>query len=200
MSSPEVSHYDTWSSPHPLTQHASNYHRILRRELEELGPDADLLKKMEAVSRRTSAAAEKDEKHESNERKALKNGAKLFLTVTQAYEMHEAKKVKVEVDGVEMDVPIGPDLWRHFMPPPNYQLNNDLMSMTLDKQIESYLQLKRGSVYSNKSSYCKEKPCRQYYCPSCSNKLHSGPKQHTLLPAGKPERRPRKDKNMYLVH
>lgn len=126
----------------------------------------------------------------------VRAGARKFLDMAKSFGLDNQQSMNV--NGVEYA--IGPDLWNQFLtPPPTYREENESVQMSTEQKVESFLRMKRGNVYSNKSSYCKERPCRQYYCPSCSNKLHSGPDQHVLLPAGKPERRPRKDKDMYLV-
>nr|AAT72435.1 FOG-1S [Caenorhabditis japonica]AAT72441.1 FOG-1S [Caenorhabditis japonica] len=146
--------------------------------------------------------AERDEPEErqflggyETDKNEIRAGACKFVEMAKKFGLDNEQKVNVG----GTDYPIGPDLWYHFVPPPYYEASYEPIKLRVDQQIESHLHLKRVNVCSNKSSYCKEAPCRQYYCPSCSNKLHSGPNQHILMPAGKPERRPRKDKNMYLV-
>lgn len=158
----------------------------------------DLISKIDAgFQRRLNLSHQscQEDHNEGNVENEIETGARKFLELTKSFGLDKVKTVTI--DGTEYCV--GPDLWYHFLPPPSFEVGNEPVQMDPEQKIESFLRMKRTNVYSNKSSYCKERPCRQYYCPSCSNKLHSGPDQHVLLPAGRPERRPRKDKNMYLV-
>lgn len=156
----------------------------------------DLLSKIDACHQKSEAPSETHHCHEKEtDENEAGAGAQKFLAMTKSFGLDKQKTVNV--DGVEY--PIGPDLWSKFLPPPSFEAGNDSVQMSTDQKVKSFLRMKRVNVYSNKSSYCRDRPCRQYYCPSCSNKLHSGLNHHTLIPAGKPERRPRKDKDMYLI-
>ncbi|CAB3407297.1 unnamed protein product [Caenorhabditis bovis] len=133
----------------------------------------------------------------TQENEAIVAGANLFYSVAKKFDLTEKKTFNFN----GKLIPIGPTLWNMFLPVPKMEAPSSEM-LSLDSQVQAHLKMKRHGVYSNKSLYCKDKPCRQYYCSSCSHKLHyqrSSSEIHQLLPVKKPERRPRKDKNMYLV-
>ncbi|EFO95075.1 CRE-FOG-1 protein [Caenorhabditis remanei] len=168
----------------------------LSSSIKDKKQQEDLLSKIDACHQKSEIPTEHNVCHEKeNEENDVVAGAQKFLAMTKSFGLDKQKTVTI--DGVEY--PIGPALWSRFLPPPSFEVENDSVQMSTDQKVRSFLRMKRANVYSNKSSYCQDRPCRQYYCPSCSNKLHSGPNQHNLTPAGRPERRPRKDKDMYLV-
>ncbi|UMM11045.1 hypothetical protein L5515_000523 [Caenorhabditis briggsae] len=167
-------------------------------ESQFLDPE-DLFSKIDAGYQRSLNSSKnstsQDVLHDFGSENEVETGARKFLAMTKSFGLDQEQTVNV----LGKEYNIGPSLWYQFLPLPSFECGNESVQMSPEQKIESFLRMKRTNVYSNKSSYCKERPCRQYYCPSCSNKHHSGPDQHILLPAGKPERRPRKDKNMYLV-
>ncbi|EGT51842.1 hypothetical protein CAEBREN_32378 [Caenorhabditis brenneri] len=192
----EIPRFDMWSSHHPF----SPSNNINRKPYDD--DSEDLISKLDAKFERnlelsrSRSASEQAQEEKENEKNDLRSGAERFLEVARSFGLD--KPNTVEIDGVEYN--IGPELWHRFVPPPSFEMIDEPVQMDLQQKVESFLRLERDNIYSNKSSYCKERQCRQYYCPSCSNKLHSGRNQHSILPAGKPERRPRKDKNMYLIN
>ncbi|PIC55773.1 hypothetical protein B9Z55_000907 [Caenorhabditis nigoni] len=167
-------------------------------ESQFLDPE-DLFSKIDAGYQRSLNSSKnstsQDALHDFGSENEVETGARKFLAMTKSFGLDQEQTVHV----LGKEYNLGPSLWYQFLPLPSFECGNESVQMSPEQKIESFLRMKRTNVYSNKSSYCKERPCRQYYCPSCSNKHHSGPDQHILLPAGKPERRPRKDKNMYLV-
>ncbi|PIC55360.1 hypothetical protein B9Z55_000666 [Caenorhabditis nigoni] len=125
----------------------------------------------------------------SSEQDSADSSALKFLSMTKSFGLDQEKTVNV----LGNEYTLGPSLWYRFLPLPSFE-----GAIHSNQKIESFLPMKRANVFSNKSSYCKERQCRQYYCPSCSNKYHSRPGQHSHLTAGK-QHPPRKDKNMYRV-
>uniref|UniRef100_A0A1I7UFG0 RRM domain-containing protein n=1 Tax=Caenorhabditis tropicalis TaxID=1561998 RepID=A0A1I7UFG0_9PELO len=188
------SDFNMWTSYHPLLALNTN-NKTSNHEPE----GEDLLSKIDGMERNQfQQYVERflpENRDETIMEKEVEAGARKFLKLTKSMGLDKPKTFNV--DGV--DYAVGPDLWDKFFPPPKYDLGSEPVQMEQDQKIQSFLRMKGAVVYSNKSVYCKEEPCRQYYCPSCSNKIHSGPDQHVLPPIGRPERRPRKDKNMYLV-
>ncbi|CCD72821.1 RRM domain-containing protein [Caenorhabditis elegans] len=178
----EIKNFNMWSSRSPFSLNSGDGHD-------------DLITKMDAGFKKNCNLACTYSNRE-NEKNETEMGARKFLEMVKSFGLEKEKTVTVNGN----EYPIGPDLWDKFLPAPKYDVGTEPVRMNPEAKLQQFLRMKRTNVYSNKSAYCKEAPCRQYYCPSCSNKLHSGPNQHTLLPAGKPERRPRKDKNMYLVN
>ncbi|CAI5451172.1 unnamed protein product [Caenorhabditis angaria] len=133
------------------------------------------------------------DENDDSENRDLRKGCAEFLKAARQFKLDDNPKT-VWFNGVEYL--LGPDYWALVMKQPNLGINHSEQS--IESRIQTRLTLKKDKMYGNKSNYCKDKPCRQYYCSSCSHHLHSGT-NHSLLPTGKPERRPRKDKNMYFV-
>ncbi|UMM10784.1 hypothetical protein L5515_000400 [Caenorhabditis briggsae] len=140
---------------------------------------------------------------DSSELDSAGSEARKFLSMTKSFGLDQEKTVNV----LGNEYTLGPSLWYRFLPLPSFEgafhsvdlislKENAEKSILQNQKIESFLPMKRTNVFSNKSSYCKERQCRQYYCPSCSNKHHSGPGLHSHLTAGK-QHPPRTDKNMY---
>uniref|UniRef100_A0A1I7T2P0 RRM domain-containing protein n=1 Tax=Caenorhabditis tropicalis TaxID=1561998 RepID=A0A1I7T2P0_9PELO len=158
--------FNMWTSNHPMLEFTNK-----SSEAPAPAPEEDLPSKMEKIQL-------------SSEENEVEAGARKFLEMTKS--MGLDKPQIFNVDGV--DYAVGPDLWDKFLPPPLYNLETEPIEQ--EQRVQSFLRMREDDVCSNKSVYCKDGSCLQYYCPSCSNKIHSGAGRHSVPPIVKSERRP----------